>query len=63
MTEPNRVLHDLSDRLNGVTISVELASQLLGQDGNPDVRRLLQRVLEDCAACSQLIATLREHAG
>ncbi len=63
MTEPNRALHDLSDRLNGINISIELAVQLLGQDGSPDVKRLLQRVLEDCAACSQLITTLREHAG
>lgn len=62
MTEQGRTLHDLSDRLNSVTISVELAAQLLGS-GQGEVKRLLERVLDDCGACSELLAKLREDAG
>lgn len=60
MSDRDKVLHDLSDRLNGITISVELAVQLLGASGGSEVSRLLKRVLDDCAACSKLMAGLRE---
>lgn len=60
VSDRDQLLHDLSDRLNGVTISVELALRLLKGSQGRDVPSLLERVLDDCNACSRLMAELRD---
>lgn len=57
----DKLIHDLSDRLNSVSISVELAIRLLEQQsGDAKVSQVLERVREDCTTCSETIARLRE---
>jgi hypothetical protein len=56
----DQTLHDLSDRLNGIMISVELVLRLLeGQDAK-EVSQVLARVRDDCVLCTQLLGELRE---
>lgn len=59
VTHRDDLLHDLSDRLNGIMISVELVMRLLdGRD--KDIVQILSRVRDDCVASSELLNGLRD---
>ena len=62
MTNGDSLIHDLSDRLNSITISVELSIRLLKRQSNPEVLNILERVRDDCGLCSSLLAELREQS-
>lgn len=55
------LVHDLSDRLNSIEISVELAIQLLEQSDAGEALQTLKRVRGDCQACGGLMSELRGH--
>jgi hypothetical protein len=60
MNRRDDLIHDLSDRLNGILISVELVLRLLeGRDGK-DIAQILGRVRDDCVASSELLNGLRD---
>jgi len=54
------LLHDLSDRLNGILISVELVLRLLDGRDSKDIAQILERVRDDCVASSELLNGLRD---
>jgi hypothetical protein len=60
VTARDEVLHDLSDRFNGIMISVELVLRLLDGRETKDVAQILARVRDDCVACSGLLNRLRD---
>jgi hypothetical protein len=60
VTVHDDVLHDLSDRFNGIMISVELVLRLLDGRETRDVAQILGRVRDDCVACSDLLNRLRD---
>jgi hypothetical protein len=61
VTPRDEVLHDLSDRFNGIMISVELVLRLLDGRDTKDVAQILARVRDDCVACSDLLNRLRDN--
>ena len=63
MSGRDDLLHDLNDRLNGIMISVELALRLLQQKEPKEVGQILTRLREDCVACTDLVAELRQSKG
>jgi hypothetical protein len=60
MNRRDDLLHDLSDRLNGILISVELVLRLLEGRDAKDIVQILGRVREDCVASSELLSGLRD---
>lgn len=56
----DELLHDLNDRLNGIMISVELAIRLHERQDAAEVGQILTRMREDCLACTDLVAELRQ---
>jgi hypothetical protein len=60
MNRRDELLHDLSDRMNGILISVELVMRLLEGRDAKDVVQILGRVREDCVASSELLNGLRD---
>lgn len=60
MSERDELLHDLSDRLNGILISVELVLRLLQDRDAKDIAQILTRVRDDCVASSELLNGLRD---
>jgi hypothetical protein len=61
LSQREDLLHDLSDRLNGILISVELAIALLDADQptSTEITSVLARVRDDCGACAELLSGLR----
>ncbi|MFU8816185.1 MAG: hypothetical protein ACNA7W_12620 [Pseudomonadales bacterium] len=60
MKKRDDLLHDLSDRLNGIMISVELVLRLLEGRDSKDVAQILGRVRDDCVASTELLNGLRD---
>jgi hypothetical protein len=60
MNSRDDLLHDLSDRLNGIMISVELVLRLLEGREAKDIAQILERVRDDCVASSKLLSDLRD---
>jgi hypothetical protein len=60
VSQRDELLHDLSDRLNGIMISVELVLRLLDEREARDVVQILSRVRDDCVASSELLNGLRD---
>lgn len=60
MKKRDDLLHDLSDRLNGIMISVELVLHLLEGRESKDVTQILSRVRDDCVTSTELLNGLRD---
>ena len=60
MSKRDDLLHDLSDRLNGIMISVELVLRLLEGRDSKDVAQILGRVRDDCVISTELLNGLRD---
>lgn len=60
MTDQDELIHDLNDRLNGITLSAELAVRLLSGQGNRELKQILERIGEESNECARLLAELRK---
>lgn len=60
MSAGDDLVHELSDKLNGILIGVELALHLVKAQDTANIETVLTRARDDCSACAELIAGLRK---